>query len=132
MTTVNATITSHGARYNKLKRPDDFLTATTLANEGTESNFTPPTATIKRTLDDADLSDDEDDVIEELHKRPRLQNFQGNARKQNTGNGQGRSKGHRPTTGENGMQSMFPGMIDDGNISDESTNEALAYLRGVR
>ena len=39
----------------------------------------------------------------------------------------------RPIDTHCGMQSMFPGMVDDEDqMSDESTNDALAYLRSVR
>lgn len=118
---VNTAVTTNGAKYNKLKRPDDFLEVTASANEGAKPDIA-HTIAPKRSLDDADLSDDDDfDEVEEQNKRPRLQNVR-----------EGRKKGFRPPVGENGMQSMFPGMIDDGNISDDSTNEALAYLRSVR
>jgi hypothetical protein len=119
---VNAAVTEDGARYNKLKRPDDLYTAT--APTKTESTCTTPllNESSKRTLDEADIDDDGD---EEPSKRSRMQNLRTAAFDQN------RSRVYHPPA-DNGQQSMFPGLIDDGDVSDDSMNEALAYLRSVR
>ncbi|KAF2273673.1 uncharacterized protein EI97DRAFT_460862 [Westerdykella ornata] len=113
--------TEVGEHYHKLKRPDDFLAPT--AGPAPRKNDTPPSRpaeTAKRTLEEAGISDDEAD--EEPNKRSRLRN--GPARF-------GR-KGYRLQNTDIGMSSMFPGMLDEGDVSDDATSEALAYLRSVR
>jgi hypothetical protein len=129
---VNTAVTRDGEKYNKLKRPDDFLTAAPIEKATVKSDPTPSNGACKRTLDDADITDQ--DSTEEQAKRPRFiisQDTLGKNGKQNKSQGKGKTI-YRATNGESSMQSMFPGMIDSGDLSDESTNEALAYLRGVR
>ena len=110
---INRAVTEDGAKYNKLKRPDDFLSFSSAApppDEAIKSDI--KTESTKRSLEEADISDHE--VKEEAIKRPRIQ--------------------RPPINMDTGMHSMFPGMLDaEAELSDDSTtNEALAYLRGVR
>lgn len=116
---VNQAITQNGEAYNKLKRPDEFpsYTATgAFPKEDTLSTLPQPAESTKRTLDEAGINN----VLAECepeNKRSRVSNRHGV---------------QRPMNMDYGMQSMFPGIMDNEDSSDESTNAALAYLRSVR
>lgn len=122
----NLAVTRDGARYNKLTRPDDFIAGLAAPNPDIEeapvSAPRKTTESTKRTLDEADNGDGSEG--EESRKRTRIA--------RGTVNSKSRSKARQPLDMDYGMHSMFPGMVDDGDMSDESTNEALAYLRSVR
>lgn len=120
-TSMNRATTENGEPYNKLKRPDDFLTPNaSSAHHNGETTTSRSTEPAKRTREEADISDGE--AEDEPNKRPRVQN----------GPIKFGRKSYRPQNTEIGMSSMFPGMLDEGDLSDDATNEALAYLRSVR
>ncbi|KAH7126688.1 hypothetical protein B0J11DRAFT_432683 [Dendryphion nanum] len=101
---VNLATTKNGEKYNKLKRPDDFI-----------ANIAVPPA--KRTYEEVIIVSDEEQDDEPPSKRAR-ETF---------------TRIKRPLNMQTGMHSMFPGFLDeDHSSSDETTNEALAYLRSVR
>ncbi|KAF2752274.1 hypothetical protein M011DRAFT_482987 [Sporormia fimetaria CBS 119925] len=117
---VNVTVTDDGATYNKLRRPDDFLTSQVPPK--------PELEFAKRTVDQAGLEDGE---TQEPPKRFRR------AKKSSTQNGSPKifdpAQVRVYTASEDtGMHSMFPGMLDEAEQSDEETNAAIAYLRSVR
>jgi hypothetical protein len=128
---VNMAITEDGASYNKLKRPDDFMTPIAMPSKEDVPALV-PVDSAKRTLDEAEFNDEE---AHDGHdsKRSRVHDTPTNA---NSSNklfvAQTRARKRQPLNMETGMHSMFPGMLDEGEFSDEDTVEALAYLRSVR
>ncbi|KAH7381668.1 hypothetical protein BKA66DRAFT_570794 [Pyrenochaeta sp. MPI-SDFR-AT-0127] len=109
-TNLNFAVTKDGETYNKLQRPDDYLTSPT--------SHPPPR--IATTF-----------LPGHQNKRKRGQNdASGNKRMKEEHNLS------RPNNGgpvrECGMRAMLPGVDDDEQHSDNSTNEAIAYLRSVR
>lgn len=108
---INMAVTENGAKYNKLSRPEVFIESLSTNPAPRDPAAPVEAANTKRTVDKANLNDD--GSREEKPKRSRTQ--------------------QRATNAESGMQSMFPGMLDEAELSDDSTtNEALAYLRSVR
>lgn len=138
---ANRAITEDGAVYNKLRRPDDYLHSLTA----------PPPPPTKRKFDAVEIEGDQDSE-ESNNKRSREgfdpgresnaradtkgQPREGNANKARA-NPQASLAGDtrrisRPVR-ENGMQTMFPGLDDDSaSDADDTTRDALAYLRSVR
>lgn len=128
---ANMAVTEDGSSYNKLKRPDDFKTSTaTPSNEDAPALV--PVASAKRTLDEAEFNGQ--DAHEETHnKRTRVHDTQSKANSlSKLYDAQTRTRKRQPVNMETGMHSMFPGMLDEGEFSDDDTAEALAYLRSVR
>lgn len=102
---VNRAITKDGGTYNKLQRPDNYLMPTTsnLPSLVAGGTIPPPSSKRKRA----------DDVVPGV-KRARPEG--------------GSATGNR----DYGMRAMLPAAEDEEQISDDSTSEALAYLRSVR
>ncbi|KAF2648682.1 hypothetical protein K491DRAFT_684501 [Lophiostoma macrostomum CBS 122681] len=129
---VNMATTQNGDKYNKLKRPDDAPASAPHPAAIVPAPL-PSIQPAKRTFDEAGLTDTGTD--EEPHsKRTRVPNGVSKTASQHTPPlfKAGATNVWRPFNMQCGMQSMFPGMVDDEYLSDESTNEALAYLRSVR
>ncbi|KAF2021695.1 hypothetical protein BU24DRAFT_488068 [Aaosphaeria arxii CBS 175.79] len=114
---INLAVTQDGSHYNKLKRPDDYFASPPL--------HPPLCSPTKRTLDQAEMSDGNDDG-ELTIKRPRGDTASHLFKKRNS------KPIMRSMNMDTGMQSMFPGIMDEEGDSDEATLEALAYLRSVR
>ncbi|KAF2476309.1 uncharacterized protein BDR25DRAFT_339367 [Lindgomyces ingoldianus] len=111
---VNMATTQGGEKYNKLARPDYYVASLSRKRPESETRHEP--------------SDDEPPP-----KRSRQNN---SSRKEN--DSPRRSPGsvkssevHAPIDADCGMRYGFPG-LDESDVSDDSTNEALAYLRSVR
>lgn len=121
----NLAVTEDGAAYNKLRRPDDYLESLT-ARPPPKSELPPA----KRKFEAVATANFEDD--QEPHsKRSREQNAPSTA----TISGRALSDARRAMRAEkeNGMQTMFPGLDDDSASDvDDTTRDALAYLRSVR
>jgi hypothetical protein len=129
---INMAVTKDGGTYNKLRRPDDFLAATTTRPSPVEELDSPSVSTgdlNKRKLEQAEISDSEYEDEPEAKRQKDGQVFKASLTSQKPlATDPRRIK--RPVR-DCGMQSMFPGM-DDEDSSDEGTKEALAYLRSVR
>ena len=129
---VNLAVTQNGEQYNRLRRPDDFLSTMPAPSSSQDAlrPSLPLPMVAKRALDTTDTND-ENAKDARLRKRTRPNEEQAE---------DGRHSAPRPANVNRpfnpiyGMQSMFPGIMedDDNDLSDESTNEALAYLRSVR
>jgi len=111
---VNLAVTKDGETYNKLQRPADYLAST--------QSTLPPLATVPSSA-----------VTNS--KRKRDQNDEsGSKRLRNNRNIQGHKGRPRVPQAyqEHGIQTVLPGLDGEEQLSDESTSEALAYLRSVR
>ncbi|PVH94557.1 hypothetical protein DM02DRAFT_539218 [Periconia macrospinosa] len=106
---VNMAVTSDGAAYNKLRRPDMFASPTQSPGESS-----------KRKHDGSEIYDE----------RPYEKRIKNTTNFQNSLSADPR-RISRPIR-ENGMQTMFPGLDGEEDIEDETMQEALAYLRSVR
>lgn len=100
---ANLAVTKDGGAYNKLRRPDDYLMGATAP--------IPPPLPAARGPEKSNKRKWEQEVAPGV-KRPRPEN-----------NKYGE---------DTGMRTILPSFEDEGHSSDESTNEALAYLRNVR
>jgi hypothetical protein len=110
---VNLAVTKDGETYNKLQRPDGYLTSTQ------PPSIPPPTASPaahggKRKCAQEEVPDVKRARIErsaaQSKKRPRaIDSYQ-----------------------EYGTRTVLPGLDGEEQSSDESTSEALAYLHSVR
>jgi hypothetical protein len=107
---VNLAVTEDGAAYNKLRRPDDYLQSLTTQHPPRPRSELPPA---KRKFEAVAAPGAGGDV-------------QPNTKRS--------KEEHLPKrVKENGMQTMFPGLDDDSaSDADDSTRDALAYLRSVR
>jgi len=115
-----------GEAYNKLRRPDDFVTALTAESPPALPPTLPPAvSSTKRKRENADSS--------EVGKKDKDSSKR--FKKEQSGTTAGSFTGNRRRVPgqvkENGMQTMFPG-LDENDSVDESTSDALAYLRSVR
>lgn len=129
---ANLAVTEDGATYNKLRRPDNFIASITSPQNEDAVPALVPADSAKRTLDEADLNGREGDG-EPDSKRARRQDTPSKANSsQKLYDAQARTRKRQPLNMDTGMHSMFPGMLDEGEFSDEDTVEALAYLRSVR
>jgi hypothetical protein len=105
---VNLAVTKDGGSYNKLQRPQDYLTVTTPA---------PP-------LEDALPVEAPESTSQVKRKRePTDSSFTSKRKRQEQDMSQ---------TDPCGMRTTLPGLDDDDFASDDSTNDAMAYLRSVR
>jgi hypothetical protein len=128
---VNRAITQDGEKYNKLKRPHDLLTSATAQSP-------PQRETVPQLTPTRAISEAHDDIANE--EEPQSKRLRAANEASSPGStpklyvqAQDRKRSNRaPLNMDYGMQSMFPGMLDEGDVSDESTDEALAYLRRVR
>lgn len=139
---VNKAVTEDGATYNRLRRPDDYLQLLTA----------PPPAPVKRKLDAVQVPGEQGEE-QPGRKRPRERANQdwdaqaGADAKEVLAEEDVKHKAGTSTRGplrgdarrvfrpvkENGMQTMFPGLDDDSaSDADDTTKDALAYLRSVR
>ncbi|OAL57037.1 hypothetical protein IQ07DRAFT_675140 [Pyrenochaeta sp. DS3sAY3a] len=100
---ANLAVTKDGGAYNKLRRPDDYLMGTTAP--------LPPPLPAARGPEKSSKRKWEQEVTPDV-KRPRPEN--------------------KKYGEDTGMRTMLPSFEDEGQSSDESTKEALAYLRSVR
>jgi hypothetical protein len=126
---LNMATTQNGEKYNKLKRPDDLLASMPPPPEVVPA-LQSSTQSAKRTLDEAGITAKTND--EHDSKRARAPNGVSRAAGQHAHTlfKAEASNVWRPFNMQCGMQAMFP--VDDDDMSDESMNEALAYLRSVR
>ncbi|KAF2438710.1 hypothetical protein P171DRAFT_525835 [Karstenula rhodostoma CBS 690.94] len=123
---ANLAVTEDGAAYNKLRRPDDYLESLT-AQHPPKSEL-PPAKRKFEAVAAADLDGDEEPTTKRSREEnaPRATAIPGRALARDTRHVE------RPAK-ENGMQTMFPGLDDDSaSDADDTTREALAYLRSVR
>ncbi|KAJ4358654.1 uncharacterized protein N0V89_003238 [Didymosphaeria variabile] len=122
---VNMAVTEDGAAYNKLRRPDDYLQSLT-AQYPAKSELPPA----KRKFEAVATADHEDGQAPNT-KRSREEHASAGATCARAVAGDKR-RVFRPVK-ENGMQTMFPGLDDDSaSDEDDTTRDALAYLRSVR
>jgi hypothetical protein len=105
---VNLAITKDGGSYNKLQRPQDYLTANTA--------FPPPK--------DVSLVDVAGPTINPKRKREQTDGTSKSKRK--------RQEQETVQTDLCGMRTTLPGLDDEDFASDDSTSNAIAYLRSVR
>ncbi|KAF1952601.1 hypothetical protein CC80DRAFT_596419 [Byssothecium circinans] len=126
---VNLAVTTDGEAYNRLRRPDNYIASLTNTLPG-ERVYTEAIVgeVSKRKLEDADISASGSDQEPES-KRPKEELIEKPSVTQKPLIADTR-RISRPTK-ECGMQSMFPG-LDDNDSADDSTQDALAYLRSVR
>ncbi|OCL08562.1 hypothetical protein AOQ84DRAFT_388759, partial [Glonium stellatum] len=141
----NTATTQGGASYNKLARPDEL---TSIPNTQHETSAIPPPHSIKRKLDDVEPPTASSDS-EPYTKRTRPDNLSALQELDGASTPSSRSSGlevkrsgnnskpqHqliRPLDPTFGQRRQLPGLDEDeGEFSDDSTNEALAYLRNVR
>ncbi|KAF2642972.1 hypothetical protein P280DRAFT_467081 [Massarina eburnea CBS 473.64] len=126
---VNLAITADGETYNKLRRPDDFVASLAKPSPSEPAPAKPSVGeSSKRKHDEAEISDSGSDKEPES-KRAREEHIRKPVAAEKTLVPDPR-RISRPIR-ECGMQSMFPG-LDDDDSADDSTQDALAYLRGVR
>ena len=129
---VNLAVTSDGGAYNKLRRPDDLvagLTSQALNEEGSVPAMPSAANSYKRKIGAADITDSDSDGEPERKRSKEERVFEAShATAKPIAADPRRVK--RPVR-DCGMQSMFPG-LDEEESSDETTMEALAYLRSVR
>ena len=138
---TNLAVTEDGAAYNKLRRPDDYLQSLTAAP--------PPHA--KRKFEAVGTGSEQDadepnnkrsrEAIEPIRKSHARIGASERPGEEDTANGAS-ANSRESVTGsrnrirpakENGMQTMFPGLDDDSaSDADDTTRDALAYLRSVR
>ena len=139
---VNKATTEDGATYNKLRRPDDYLHSLTA----------PPPPPTKRKFDAVEV-EGEQEIEAPNNKRSREGLDSSREAKPQAGanetarggnaNNAARANPRAPIVGdmrrvarpakENGMHTMFPGLDDDSaSDADDTTRDALAYLRSVR
>lgn len=107
---VNSAVTKDGETYNKLQRPEDYLIPTTSRPQPIVAAS--PLAT-------------------HPSKRKRGQDAATGSKRVRAEHGVAQPNIWGPV-GECGMRTMLPGVDDDEQLSDDSTREALAYLRSVR
>ncbi|KAK7189590.1 hypothetical protein DPSP01_001584 [Paraphaeosphaeria sporulosa] len=122
---VNLAVTEDGAAYNRLRRPDNYLESLT-AQHPLKSEI-PPAKRKFEAVAAADLDGDKTPYTKRSRAddAPRVASSPGRALSDTR-------RVKRPEK-ENGMQTMFPGLDDDSaSDADDTTREALAYLRSVR
>ncbi|KAL1613207.1 hypothetical protein SLS60_001439 [Paraconiothyrium brasiliense] len=121
---VNLAVTEDGAAYNKLRRPDDYLQSLT-AQYPAKSELPPA----KRKFEAVAIADHEDAPNT---KRSREEHAPKKSATSASAVAGDTRRVFRPVK-ENGMQTMFPGLDDDyASDEDDTTRDALAYLRSVR
>ena len=110
---VNLAITKDGATYNKLQRPNGYLTSTQPSSI--------PSLTASPAVTSGKRKFAQEQVPEV--KRARIEH--------NTAHSK---KGSRVLDSyqEYGTRTVLPGLDGEEQLSDESTSEALAYLHSVR
>ncbi|KAF1841434.1 uncharacterized protein K460DRAFT_318378 [Cucurbitaria berberidis CBS 394.84] len=107
---VNLAVTKDGGVYNKLQRPDNYLVPTTARLPPLAAAVPPTPYTSKRKRGQDDVPGG---------KRARAEDKFAQTKSGSTGR-------------ECGMRTMLPGANEEEQLSDDSTSEALAYLRSVR
>ncbi|KAI8937571.1 hypothetical protein NX059_005286 [Plenodomus lindquistii] len=119
----NLAVTRDGETYNKLSRPDDYLTSTTpllpplspavrpLAQSNKRKRGRDATVNSKssKRTKDAEVSTCLDDNADKRDKKDKWW-----------------------STGDYGMRTILPGVDDDVESTEGSIDEAMAYLRSVR
>ena len=141
----NVAVTQGGAGYNKLARPDEFIST---SNSQHETSAIPPRHSIKRKLADAEpptASSDGEPYIKRTRpdSLPPSQELDNASTPSSKNSGvEVKSSGNysklqhqpiRPLDHTFGQRRQLPGLDDEeGEFSDSSTNEALTYLRNVR
>ncbi|KAH7079245.1 hypothetical protein BKA63DRAFT_531913 [Paraphoma chrysanthemicola] len=105
---VNLAVTKDGGSYNKLQRPQDYLTVTAPV---------PP-------LEDALPVQTPESTSQFKRKREPTDGGSTSKRK--------RQEQDTSQTDPCGMRTTLPGLDDEDFASDDSTNDAMAYLRSVR
>jgi hypothetical protein len=115
---VNLAVTKDGEAYNKLQRPDDYLISV-------PPDQRPSTTASPSTLHTGKRKCDQND--EPGSKRARAER---NITQKLTHN-KGRSR-TQDSASELDARTVLPVLDGEGQLSDDDTNEAQAYLRSVR
>ncbi|KAF2202188.1 hypothetical protein GQ43DRAFT_439929 [Delitschia confertaspora ATCC 74209] len=140
-TGVNLAVTTDGDRYNKLARPDVFSTAPVPEEKAPSVDTLKRKLTTYATVPDTIIDDGPDQKRWKINEKWKHDRFQQPEIFQESDTFR-RSRraifdptdptAVRRTWNEDfGKHEAFPG-IDDDSYSDETTGEAMAYLRGVR
>lgn len=118
---INQAVTKDGDTYNKLQRPKDYLTTSTVPPRPCKGPLSDNTLAGKRKREQADASSQ--------HKRTRVEQCAGHKELE-----RGSDKSNkRSRVREGGLVAALPGLDDDEeHVSDDSRDNALAYLRSVR
>jgi hypothetical protein len=117
---VNQAVTKDGDTYNKLQRPQDYLTASTVPPRPWKSPLPDSAFAGKRKRGQTDASSQ--------HKRARVE--QRAAQKEKVGDSDKNNK--RSRIREGGLIAALPGLDDEEHAPDDSLDDALAYMRSVR
>jgi len=117
MASGNLAVTKDGQAYNKLQRPDNYLDPATPLPPSLPAATPPTTHSSKRKLG--------------KDATPGNKRFKANGDRAYPAYDRTRLGASGPPN-DCGMRTMLPGLDDEEQLSDDSMNEALAYLRGVR
>lgn len=107
---VNLAVTKDGGTYNKLSRPDDYLVSTQ-----------PPPPSASAAISGSKRKQEHESASET--KRARTDRNTSRSKTRGRTNDQFR---------EPGARSVLPGLEGEEQLTDESIDEAVAYLRSVR
>jgi hypothetical protein len=113
----NLAVTKDGETYNKLQRPDDYHLSTNVSLPPLDPIYPSATRPSKRKRDH--------------HAATGSKRHRGDGSSMHPSDGKDRSRVSGPV-GDCGMRTFLPGLDDQEQLSDDSTSEALAYLRSVR
>ncbi|EUC41263.1 hypothetical protein COCMIDRAFT_106589 [Bipolaris oryzae ATCC 44560] len=108
---VNLAVTKDGGSYNKLSRPNDYLLS---------PQPPPPSASALATPGSKRKHEQENASETKRAKTDR-----------NNSRAKGKSRANEPFR-EPGVRSVLPGLEGEEHLTDESIDEAVAYLRSVR
>jgi hypothetical protein len=111
---TNLAITKDGETYNKLSRPDDYLISTQSPLPTASVASAPAIPGNKRKHEQESASET---------KRAKTD--------RNTSRSKNRTRAHEQFR-EPGVRSVLPGLEGEEQLTDESIDEAVAYLRSVR
>lgn len=114
MSGVNLAVTKDGGTYNKLSRPDDYLVST---QHPPPSGSTVPASAISGSK----RKHEHESALET--KRAKTDRNTSRPKTRGRVNDQLR---------EPGVRSVLPGLEGEDQLTDESIDEAVAYLRSVR
>lgn len=122
---VNFAITKDGGAYNKLSRPEYLVSASVPPppkKQKLSSDFLPMGANKRKQEQEQERQDTED-------KRTKLETY---VSEKNVQHGLNNATAHPMRDLECGMRTVLPGLNNEGDDSEESVADALAYLRSVR
>lgn len=109
---VNLAITKDGETYNKLSRPDDYLASTQLP---------PPSGSAVPAISGSKRKHEHESASETKRAKTGLNASRSKVR------GRANDEFREP-----GVRSVLPGLEGEEHLTDESIDEAVAYLRSVR